>query len=178
MSWVRVGGSARRYRNTETGEELSRRQYQKRMGNPLPSPKRAPKSTKSRIKPFPEHKILPKSYFTDRKSTHRWFRVGYTDKDTASKRASATQRYQLEITVTFLNEKTGMIYKHRVGYSAAYHKWTYHYKDMMVEAANEAMSRIGVSGLTILEIESVNVITYRFLTRSKRNITKYGKGGF
>ena len=174
MSWIRVGGTARRYRNTETGEELSRRQYQKRMGNPLPSPKRAPKSTQSRIKPFPEHKILPKSYFTDRKSTHRWFRVGYTDKDTASKRANATQRYQLEITVTFLNEKNGKVYRHCVGYSAAYHKWTYDYKNMMVEALNEAMSRIGVSGLTVIEIESEKLITFRFLTRRKQNYKRYG----
>lgn len=178
MSWIRVGGTARRYRNTETGEELSRRQYQKRMGNPLPSPKRAPKSTKSRIKPFPEHKILPKSYFETRKATHRWYKVSYVAKDDAKTRTSATQRYQFEVMFTFLNEKTEVVYRHRVGYSAVYHKWTYHYKDMLVEAANEAMSRIGTSGLTILEIESVNVITYRFLTRSKRNITKYGKGGF
>jgi hypothetical protein len=33
MSWIKVSGSAQRYQNTETGETLSRRQFDKRYGS-------------------------------------------------------------------------------------------------------------------------------------------------
>lgn len=42
MALIRVRGSAGRYLDTESGETLSRRQYQKRVGKPLPSRPAAP----------------------------------------------------------------------------------------------------------------------------------------
>ncbi len=44
MAFVRVPGTARRFRDTDTGEEISRREYQKRVGRPLPRKAEKPMS--------------------------------------------------------------------------------------------------------------------------------------
>ena len=42
MAWQRLPGSAQRYVDNETGEVVSRRQYQKLIGKPLPSVPKKP----------------------------------------------------------------------------------------------------------------------------------------
>lgn len=46
MAYVKLPGSARRYFDTSTQTEISRREYQKRIGNPLTSAKTGNKTSK------------------------------------------------------------------------------------------------------------------------------------
>ena len=168
--FIRLPGTARRYIDTLTGEEISRRQYEKRRGRPLPTKRRPKAERTSRVKPFPESKKLPDEYFYERKKTHRWFVVRVDPREKAPKRASATQRFQIEVVVDFINPKTGVIYPNVCGYSTITYKWWYNFNKLLDEAIHSASySVVGESSLPIHAIKDVRVLTYRFLTRSKRN---------
>ena len=171
--FVRLPGTARRYIDTLTGEEISRRQYEKRRGRPLPT-KRRPRTEKvSRVKPFPESKKLPEEYFIERKKTHRWFMVRVDPREKAPKRANATQRFQIQVIVDFIDPKTNVIYPNVRGFSSITFKWWYNFNKLLEEACHSAsFSVVGYSSLDILTIKEISVITRRFLTRSKRNYAR------
>ena len=171
--FVRLPGTARRYIDTLTGEEISRRQYEKRRGRPLPT-KRRPRTEKvSRVKPFPESKKLPEEYFIERHKTHRWFMVRVDPREKAPKRANATQRFQIQVIVDVRDPKTNVIYPNVPGYSSITFKWWYNTNKLIEEALHSASYRVAaVSTLEIVAIKEISVITRRFLTRSKRNYAR------
>ena len=171
--FVRLPGTARRYIDTLTGEEISRRQYEKRRGRPLPT-KRRPRTEKvSRVKPFPESKKLPEEYFIERKKTHRWFMVRVDPREKAPKRANVTQRFQIQIIVDLIDRRENIIYPNVPGYSSITFKWWYNTNKLIEEALHSASYRVvGYSSLDILNIKEISVITRRFLTRSKRNYAR------
>lgn len=171
--FVRLPGTARRYIDTLTGEEISRREYEKRRGRPLPT-KRRPRTEKvSRVKPFPESKKLPEEYFIERHKTHRWFMVRVDPREKAPKRANATQRFQIEVVVDFIDPKTNIIYPNVRGYSSITYKWWYKFGDLLEEALHSASYNVaGKSTLPIHDIKEINIITRRFLTRSNRNYAR------
>jgi hypothetical protein len=171
--FIRIPGTARRYIDTLTGEEISRRQYEKRRGRPLPT-KRRPRTEKvSRVKPFPESKKLPEEYFLDRKKTHRWFMVRVDPRGKAPKRANVTQRFQVQVVVDYIDPKTNTIYPNVRGYSSITYKWWYNFDKLLQEAFHSASYRcVGKSTLPIYAIKEISIITRRFLTRSKRNYAR------
>ena len=171
--FVRLPGTARRYIDTLTGEEISRREYEKRRGRPLPT-KRRPRTEKvSRVKPFPESKKLPEEYFIERHKTHRWFMVRVDPREKAPKRANATQRFQIQVIVDLIDRKNNIIYPNVRGYSTITYKWWYKPNKLIEEALHSAsFSVVGYSSLDILDIKEISVITRRFLTRSKRNYAR------
>jgi len=171
--FIRLPGTARRYIDTLTGEEISRRQYEKRRGRPLPT-KRRPRTEKvSRVKPFPESKKLPEEYFIERHKTHRWFMVRVDPRKKAPKRANATQRFQIQVIVDLIDRKNNIIYPNVRGYSSITYKWWYNFNKLLEEALHSAsFSAVGYSSLDILDIKEISVITRRFLTRSKRNYAR------
>ena len=171
--FIRLPGTARRYIDTLTGEEISRRQYEKRRGRPLPT-KRRPRTEKvSRVKPFPESKKLPEEYFIERHKTHRWFMVRVDPREKAPKRANATQRFQIQVIVDVRDPKTNVIYPNVPGYSSITFKWCYNTNKLIEEALHSASYRVAaVSTLEIVAIKEISVITRRFLTRSKRNYAR------
>lgn len=166
--FVRLPGTARRYIDTITGEEISRRERDKRAHGVTPAPKRRP-----RIKPYPESKKLPDEYFLDRKKTHRWFKVRVDSTARAPKRTGRTQRFQIRVVVDIRDPKTNIIYPNVLGYSSITYKWWYNYNKLVEQACHSAsFSVAGVSTLEIVAIKEISVITRRFLTRSKRNYTR------
>ena len=171
--FVRLPGTARRYIDTLTGEEISRREYEKRRGRPLPT-KRRPRTEKaSRVKPFPESKKLPEEYFIERHKTHRWFMVRVDPREKAPKRANATQRFQIQVIVDLIDRRENIIYPNVRGFSSITFKWWYNTNKLIEEALHSAsFSVVGYSSLDILAIKEVTVITRRFLTRSKRNYAR------
>jgi translation initiation factor 1 (eIF-1/SUI1) len=192
--FVRLPGSARRYIDTLTGEEISRRQYIKITEGVSPESKAyarylAGKAAKgitakkyerrlqgektSRVKPFPESKKLPDEYFLDRKKTHRWFMVRVDPRGKAPKRANATQRFQVQVVVDYIDPKTNTIYPNVRGYSSITYKWWYNFDKLLQEAFHSASYRcVGKSTLPIYAIKEISIITRRFLTRSKRNYAR------
>ena len=171
--FIRLPGTARRYIDTLTGEEISRRQYEKRRGRPLPTKRRPKAERTSRVKPFPESKKLPEEYFIERHKTHRWFRVRVDPREKAPKRASATQMFQIQVVVDVRDPKTNVIYPNVCGYSSITYKWWYNFNKLLEEACHSASYTIaGVSTLEIVAIKDISIITRRFLTRSKRNYAR------
>ncbi len=171
--FVRLPGKARRYIDTLTGEEISRREYEKRRGRPLPTKSRPKAGRTSRVKPFPESKKLPAEYFLERKTTHRWFMVRVDPTEKALKRANATQRFQIQVVVDVRDPELNVIYPDVRGYSSITYKWWYNTNKLIEEALHSASYSIaGVSTLEIVAIKEISVLTYRFLTRSKHNYAR------
>lgn len=173
--FVRLPGTARRYLDTKTGQEISRRQYEKLRGKPLkrPKPSKVPKlppptaSVSERI----QKKAERDRYFAERKHTHRWFVTSHEPAPRGRKFGRATWGYQLIIVATFEHEKTGQIREGVMGYSFVHND--YDYAPMEVEAIREAQSRLGGSGWIHIETTDAYLKEWRHLKRTKRNYKKY-----
>jgi len=173
--FVKIDSKSRRYIDTETGEEISRRQYEKRRGKPLPKPKpsKVPKlsgygvSTTERLNTKAERD----AYFKAKGDTHRWFATSTQKAPQRMLKGRATWGYQLLIVAAFENEKTGVIREGVMGASFVHND--YIFVLMHEEAIREAQSRLGGSGWIHLETTDAYVREWRHLKRTRENYRKY-----